>query len=186
MDVIFDLRTDKYYPHRKNNNQLLCINKQSNHPPTIVNQIPSMVSRRISDISCNKEHFDKATPANINELKFSGFNENIQFASIPAPRRNCNRKIIWFNPPYSVNVKTNIGRIFLRFIYKHFRRHHKYRKLIIRSNIKISFSCMPNMASVIRNHNTSLLKGPTPADMKKCGCRQKAERPLDKCVYLDM
>ena len=120
MDVIFDLRTDKYYPHRKNNNQLLCINKQSNHPPTIVYLIPSMVSRRISDICCNKEHFDKATPAYNNTLKFSGFNENIQFTSIPAPRRNRNRKITWFNPPYSVNVKTNIGRIFQRLIDKHF------------------------------------------------------------------
>ena len=186
MDVIFDLRTDKYYPHRKDNNQLLCINKQSNYPPTIVNQIPSTVSRRISDISCNKEHFHKATPTYNNALKFSGFNENIQFTSIPAPRRNRNRKITWFNPPYSVNVKTNIGRIFQRLIDKHFPWHHKYCKLIIRSNIKISYSCMPNMASVIWNHNTSLLKGPTPADIKECSCRQKAECSLDKCVYLDI
>ena len=36
------------------------------------------------------------------------------------------------------------------------------------------------MASVIRNHNTSLLKDPTPTDMKECSCRQKLECPLDK------
>ena len=35
LDVTFDLRTDKYYPYRKYNNQLLYINKLSNHPPTI-------------------------------------------------------------------------------------------------------------------------------------------------------
>ena len=59
-------------------------------------------------------------------------------------------------------------------------RHHKYRKFFNRNNIKISYSCMPNMASVIRNHNTSLLKDPTPTDIKECSCCQKTECPLDK------
>ena len=145
-----------------NNNQLLYINKQSNHSPTITKQIPSMVSRRISDISCNKEYFDKAAPTYNNALKISGFNETIEINSTPSPRRNRNRKIIWFNLPYSFNIKTNIGRIFLRLIDKHFPRHHKYRKLLNRNNIKISYSCMSNVASVIKNHNTNLFKDPTP------------------------
>ena len=55
LDVTFDLRTGKYYPYRKDNNQLLYIHKHSNYPSTITTQIPSMVSRIISDISCNKE-----------------------------------------------------------------------------------------------------------------------------------
>ena len=76
-DVTFDLRTAKYYPYKKDNNQLLNINKESNHPRTITKQIPSMVSKRISDISCNKEYFDKAAPAYNNALKISGFNKNI-------------------------------------------------------------------------------------------------------------
>ena len=87
-----------------------------------------------------------------------------------------------FNPPYNVNVKTNIGKLFLRLIDKHFPRHHKYRKLFNRNNIKISYSCMPNMASIIRNHNTSLLKNPTPTDIKECNWSQKPEWPLDKCL----
>ena len=59
-------------------------------------------------------------------------------------------------------------------------RYHKYRKLFNRNNIKISYSCMPNMASVIRNHNTSLLKDPTPTNIKECSCCQKTECSLDK------
>ena len=92
--ITFHLRTDKYFPYRKDNNQLLYIDKQSNHPPTITKQIPSMVSRIISDISYNKEYFDKAAPAYNNALKISGFNETIEFTSTPPPRRNSNRKII--------------------------------------------------------------------------------------------
>ena len=105
MNVTFDLRTDKYYPYRKDNYQLLYINKQSNHPPIITKQIPSMASRRISDISCNKEYCEKTAPAYNNALKISGFNENIKFISTTLPRWNRNRKIIWFNPSYNVNVK---------------------------------------------------------------------------------
>ena len=77
-------------------------------------------------------------------------------------------------------MKTNIGRILVRLIDKQFPRHHKYRKFFNRNNIKISYSCVPSMASVIRNHNTSLLKDPTPTDIKECSCLQKTECPLDK------
>ena len=47
LDITFDLRTHKYYPYRKNNHQLLYINKQLNHSSTITKQMPSMVNRRI-------------------------------------------------------------------------------------------------------------------------------------------
>ena len=92
--------------------------------------------------------------------------------------QNHNRKAIWFNR--RVNVKTNIGRIFLRLINKFFQRHHKYHKLFNRNNIKISYSCMPNMESVIRDHDTRLLKDPVPTDLKEWSCRRKSECALDK------
>ena len=145
-----------------------------------------MVSRRISHITCNKEYFDKAAPVYNNALNFSNFNENIQFTSTLPSRSNHNRKIIWFNRPHNVNVKTNIGRIFLRLIDRHFPRHHKYGKLFNRNNIKISYSCMPNMASVIRNHNTRLLKDPTPIDIKNAAVSRKQNANWTKSVYLDI
>ena len=44
LDVTFDLKFPTYYRYRKPNNELLHINKHSNHPPSIINQIPSMIS----------------------------------------------------------------------------------------------------------------------------------------------
>ena len=70
------LRTAKYYPYRKLSNELLCIPKPSNHPPFITKKIPATVSKGISNISCDKKCFDKATPDFNNALKTSGFNEN--------------------------------------------------------------------------------------------------------------
>ena len=147
LDATFELRTDKYYPYRKDNNQLLYVKKQPNHPPTITKQTPSMISGGKSDISCNKEYFDKAAPAYNNALKIIGLNENIEFTPTSPSRGNRDRKIIWLKPSYSANVKTNFGGIFLRLTDKRFPQYYKYRKLFNRNNIKISYSCMSNMAN---------------------------------------
>ena len=84
-----------------------------------------------------------------NALKNSCFNENIKFTLRP-PQRKRSRNILWFNPPFSSNVKTNIGKILLRLLDKHFQKHHKY------YNVKLSYSRMQNMTSAIQNHSTNL------------------------------
>ena len=158
MDVTFDLNSATYYPYRKPNNGLLYVNKHSNHPPSIINQIPSMISNRISQNSCDKNHFDKVAPDYNIALKNSRFNENVTYIPSPFKRQTRKRQIIWFNPPYSANVKTNVGKIFMRLVDKHFPRHHKYYKLFNRNNIKLSYSCMPNMNNVIRKYNSKIMK----------------------------
>ena len=60
------------------------------------------------------------------------------------PRKR-NRNIIWFNPPFSKNVATKIGRYFLNLLDKYFPRDHKFHKILNRNNIKVSYSCMPNI-----------------------------------------
>ena len=122
LDVTFNLKTGKFYPYRKQNNSLQYIDKESNHPPSIIKQIPFMIGKRWSDISSDKEHFDKAVPIYNEALKNSGFNETLKF--LPT-RRLRGRNIIWFNPPYSSNVNTNVGKLFLNLLQKHFPRHHK-------------------------------------------------------------
>ena len=39
-------------------------------------------------------------------------------------------KIIWFNSPYSLNVKTNAGKLFLRFQDSIFQEHIKFIKYL--------------------------------------------------------
>ena len=142
-----------------------------------------MISKRISNISCDKECFDKAAPVYNNALRNSGFNENIKFTPRPPKRRKRSRSIIWFNAPFSSNVKTNIGKLFLRLLDKHFPKHHKHYKLFNRNNVKISYSCMQKMTSIIQNHNTNLLKDPVASTAKECSCRQKSNYPLaEKCL----
>ena len=109
-----------------------------------------MISSRISQNSYDKNHYGKAAPDYQSARKNSGFNENVTYISRPFKRQTRKRQIIWFSPPYSANVKTNFGKIFMRLVDKHIPCHHKYYKLFNRKNIKLSYSCMPNVNNVIR------------------------------------
>ena len=55
LDVTFNLTTGKFFPYRKPNNIPLYINVKSNHPPSIIKDLPKMINKRLSDLSCNKE-----------------------------------------------------------------------------------------------------------------------------------
>ena len=182
LDVTLDLPGDKYYPYRKPNNELLYINSASNHPPSIIKQLPDMINRRISDISCNEVEFEKAKPDYEEALTRSGFSKSMKYESTPQTKKSRKRNIIWFNPPFSQNVKTNIGKKFMALLEKHFPSHHKFRKLFNKNTVKLSYSCMESVANVIRRHNASILNSDDKAEPRPCNCKKKQECPLDgKC-----
>ena len=79
LDVTFDLSKESYSPYTKPGNHPLCINTQSNHPPTIIKHLLAVISRRISDISCNQEIFDKAKLDYEKALRDSGYTEELLY-----------------------------------------------------------------------------------------------------------
>ena len=62
--------------------------------------------------------------------------------------------IIWFNPPYSMNVEINIEKTFLKPIDKHFPKINKFHKIFNKNNVKVSCSCLPNFAKMIKSQNS--------------------------------
>ena len=50
-------------------------------------------------------------------LKNSQFNENVTYIPSPFKFQTRKRQIIWFNPSYRANVKTNVGKILMRLVY---------------------------------------------------------------------
>ena len=84
-------------------------------------------------------------------------------------RRTRRRNIIWYNPPYSMNVKTNVGKLFLKLLRKHF------------PPSKISYSCFPNIGSIISSHNKRISYSDN--NEYGCNCNDKTKCPLDnKCL----
>ena len=45
LDVMFNLKTGKYHLFRKQNNSLQYIHKKSNHQPSIIKRVPSVISK---------------------------------------------------------------------------------------------------------------------------------------------
>ena len=89
----------------------------------------------------------------------------------PKPR-NRGRKRTYFNPPYSLNVSTNIGAKFLRIIDECFPKEHILYKIINRNTIKVSYRCMPNMGHLLSTHNSKISKlKDQPDPPPRCSCR---------------
>ena len=67
--------------------------------------------------------------------------------------RNRQRNILWYNPPFNQEVKTNLGKEFFRIIDQNFPTQHSLHKILNRRTIKLSYSCTSNMQSIIAGHN---------------------------------
>ena len=174
LDVKLDLENDCFGPFSKPNDKPIYVNSESNHPPAILKNIPLAVNRRLSKISSSKEIFEAAAPLFQNALKKAGYSHKLEFAEIIIePKRKRTKKEIWFNPPYNMNVKTNVGRKFLRMVDKHFPRGSVLHPLFNRSKLKVGYRCMPNMRQKINNHNAKILN--QNQEIQKCNCRDKAE-----------
>ena len=148
-----------------------------------------MIEKRLSGISCNQEEFNRAKLAyaqaidktgykqklqfqtensfaekdteNGTLLEKSGYKQKLQFQTENSSRkRHRKRNITWFNPLFSNNVSTNIGRKFLNLLDKHFTSNHKLHPICNRNCIKVSYGCMPNMAAIIKLHNSNMTNPP--------------------------
>ena len=166
LDITLDLTTGTYKPFMIPYNTLLYVHKDSNHPPSITKNIPESINKRLSNISSNESIFDEAAPPYQEALKKSGYS--------------------WFNPPYSKNVATNIGKKFFHLLDKCFPPANKLHRLLNRNTIKLSCSCMPNVHNIISRHNKSTLAKtePKPDDnARTCNCRDSDECPVEnKCL----
>ena len=187
LDLTLNLNTGKFKPYRKPNDTPFYINKKSNHPPTILKGLPAAVSRRITDNSSDQACFDEAAPQYNSALEASGFDERIDYLACRKSdqkrkdKRQRSRDIIWFNPPFSKTVKTRVGARFLQLIDKHFPSGSKLSKIFNRNNVKVSYSCLPNVAAIIKAHNNRVLEkhATSVKPERTCNCRAPSNCPLD-------
>ena len=118
-----------------------------------------MTGEQLSNLSCNEDEFINASSEHQNVLKNSDFKDKLVYTpSNQRNRRQRNRINIWYNPPFDLQVKKNIGKTFLQLLDRNFQSHHRLHKIINKNTVKISYSCMPNMASHISSHNKSIIQ----------------------------
>jgi len=189
--VTLNLNTEKHYPYRKPNDTPLYVHRRSNHPPCILNHLPAAIGRRLTDLSNDAEVFAETAGPYNEALKASGHETKVEFmekrkgqqrgAPKRARKRDRSRKITWFNPPYSQNVSTNVGEKFLNLIDRHFPKGSRLHKVFNRGTVKVSYSCMPNVASIINEHNTRVRDSDQARNVpqRQCNCRRPSECPLN-------
>ena len=186
-----DLINNTYQPYWKPNSETVYINKHSNHPSNILEELPEAINKRITDISCDQDIFDTAKATYEEVLRNSGFNQELKCKNKNSEEQTWNeekskrrRKIIWFNPPFSSSVKTNIEKLFFEMLKKHFPKINSLSKIFNKNTIKISYSCTRKIKSIISSHNKQIL---TPKNKwVRCNCRVKNSCPLNNKCFVKL
>ena len=129
-----------------------------------------MISERLSNLSCNEDEFIKTLDEYQNVLKNSGYKDKLFYTPCnQRNRRQRNRKIIWYNPPFDLQVKTNTGKNFFQLLHRNFPPHHRLHKIINRNTVKISYCVyltwhhtflliIKTLHKNLRNHNSQIPK----------------------------
>ena len=95
-------------------------------------------------------------------------------------KRNRKRPVVYWNPPFSANVKTNVGAQFFKLLDSHFPKGHPLHKALNRNTVKMSYRTTPNLKKFISSHNAKILNK-SQEDLP-CNCTNKEECPLEgKC-----
>ena len=142
-----------------------------------------MASKRISETSSNEQIFKESIPIYEKPLKKNGFHEKLEYVReevdkhCKEEKKRQKQKIIWLNPSFSNSVKSNVGKQFLKLVRQHFSKGHKLNKIFHKNTLKVSYSCVRNMSSILTSHNKKIL-----AENEKqyeCNCRKKDKCPLE-------
>ena len=185
LDIFLNADDKSHRPYKKPNDTPLYINTKSNHPKNIISNIPDMISKRLSTLSSSKEAFLETKHEYETALRNSGHTVELEYQEpwSKNTRRRRKRNITWFNPLFSSNVATNIGRKFFNILDRHFPRHHHLYKILNRNTVKLSYCCMPNVGQILKAHNKKVLNVDMTNDQDQpCNCRNKTNCPLQgKC-----
>ena len=91
----------------------------------------------------------------------SGYERELKFTPdtmAREKRRRKGRNIIWYNPPYSRVVETNVGKMFLQIMRQCFPPGHSLYKPFNKNTCKMSYSCLPNIGARIAAQNRHKLE----------------------------
>ena len=62
LDVTLNLNDESYRPYKKPNEKTNYIHVNSDHPPSILKQLPMSIEKRLSSLSSSKEIFEETAP----------------------------------------------------------------------------------------------------------------------------
>ena len=120
LDVTFNLENNKYRPYKKPNDKLIISDRLSRNSPSA--DIFNSTKLEYEEVRKKCGHTTKLTYTPPNREQSNA-------------RRKRQRKIVWFNQPFNVDVSSNVEKIFLN---KYFPRSSKLHKIFNKNTVKVS------------------------------------------------
>ena len=149
-------------PFKKPDDEIKYVSTESNHPKNVIRKLPGMINKRITNLCSNEEIFNQGKNVYVSALEAAG-HKKIRFEYTQEENKNEDkerdgirkrkRRILWFNPLHNDEVKTRIGATFFFLLQKHFPKTNKLHKLFNKNNVKLSYSCMENIKTIISSTN---------------------------------
>ena len=122
------------------------------------------------------------------------YNEGAQWDKVKS-RLICGSRMLnttsaQYNPPYNKNVKTNVGKEFLKIIGQCFPTSNSLHKIFNKNTIKLSYSCMPNLEVIIESDNKWKMQAEKQSKQdseRKCNCQKSRVYQLNgECLAKDI
>ena len=77
------------------------------------------------------------------------------------------------------NVRTNIGKRFIKLVRKQFPKNNKHHKIFKLNTLKLSCSCTTKVRKIVKQHNYNVLSKRNDSSNRKCNCKSKPSSPLN-------
>ena len=92
LDVTLDLNSGKHKPYNKPTNIPYYVSAQSNHPKSILKNIPLSVNRRLNILSSDEEAFNENKYIWQKGLNDAGYNHELKFEKVNLDELNKSKK----------------------------------------------------------------------------------------------
>lgn len=126
--------------HLKSCCQIRDVNANSNHPPSILEKLPTMVNIGLSSSSINEDEFNEAKLLNKKVRNSSSFNKNLKFKSIQTNTHEIAKGMSFGSTNHIIQ---KWKRTFLKLVGKHFHKGDCYKKIFNTNIINLRYACTP-------------------------------------------
>ena len=104
LDVTLNLNDGSCRPYKKPNDETNYIHVNSDHPPSILKQLPVSIEKRLSSLSSSKEIFEEAAPYYEQYLSNCGYKEKLNYRDPTSPNliTKRNHKELFYGSNYII------------------------------------------------------------------------------------
>ena len=85
---------------------------------SVIKQLTNSINKRLCENSANEQLFNTIKPVYENALRKSGYKSSLKYSEDIHQHNSKKRTTpkIWFNPPFTQTVKTNVAKSFFRLL----------------------------------------------------------------------